>query len=165
MAAIIFPTSPTLNQEFTANGRTWFWTGDVWGTLPSAGLQGLTGPQGLTGIQGIQGLPAGSNVEFKPITGTYYFVKGDVGKILLFTSPGQLVVQAGVFAVGDVLNIINISNSQPIIWNEGYTLPTIRSGANTSQTPYVRAFGSAAAIICTPSTTPGDEFWVVGDVV
>jgi hypothetical protein len=30
MAAIDFPNSPTLNQEFTANGRTWIWNGTVW---------------------------------------------------------------------------------------------------------------------------------------
>lgn len=32
MAAIDFPNSPTLNQEFTANGRTWTWNGTVWAT-------------------------------------------------------------------------------------------------------------------------------------
>lgn len=28
--AINFPDSPTLNQEFTAGDRVWFWTGTVW---------------------------------------------------------------------------------------------------------------------------------------
>jgi len=30
MTAINFPDSPTLNEEFTANGRTWIWDGSVW---------------------------------------------------------------------------------------------------------------------------------------
>lgn len=30
MPAIDFPNSPSVNQEFTANGRTWIWTGTVW---------------------------------------------------------------------------------------------------------------------------------------
>jgi hypothetical protein len=30
MPAIDFPNSPTVNQEFTANGRTWIWSGTVW---------------------------------------------------------------------------------------------------------------------------------------
>jgi hypothetical protein len=30
MSAIDFPNSPTVNQEFTANGRTWIWDGSVW---------------------------------------------------------------------------------------------------------------------------------------
>lgn len=34
MAAIDFPNSPTLNQEFTANGRTWIWSGTVWSAKP-----------------------------------------------------------------------------------------------------------------------------------
>lgn len=28
--AIDFPNSPTLNQEFTAGGRVWFWNGTAW---------------------------------------------------------------------------------------------------------------------------------------
>lgn len=30
MAAIDFPNSPTLNQQFTAAGKTWFWNGSSW---------------------------------------------------------------------------------------------------------------------------------------
>lgn len=28
--AMNFPDSPTVGQEFTANGRTWIWDGYVW---------------------------------------------------------------------------------------------------------------------------------------
>lgn len=28
--AINFPSSPTLNQEFTADGKTWYWDGEKW---------------------------------------------------------------------------------------------------------------------------------------
>jgi hypothetical protein len=30
MAAIDFPNSPTVDQEFTAGDRTWIWDGSVW---------------------------------------------------------------------------------------------------------------------------------------
>lgn len=30
MAALDFPTSPTLNQKYTANGKTWTWDGTAW---------------------------------------------------------------------------------------------------------------------------------------
>jgi hypothetical protein len=30
MSAINFPSDPTVNEEFTANGRTWIWDGSVW---------------------------------------------------------------------------------------------------------------------------------------
>lgn len=33
MAAIVFPTSPTTNQVYTANGTTWIWDGTTWNSL------------------------------------------------------------------------------------------------------------------------------------
>lgn len=36
--ALNFPDSPTVNQEFTSNGRTWIWDGYVWnakGNVPA----------------------------------------------------------------------------------------------------------------------------------
>jgi hypothetical protein len=38
MAAIDFPNSPTLNQEFSAAGRTWKWNGTAWVTVANAGM-------------------------------------------------------------------------------------------------------------------------------
>jgi hypothetical protein len=58
---INFPNSPTLNQEFTAAGKTWRWDGVSWVFLPydgpagPQGIQGETGPAGPTGPQGPQG--------------------------------------------------------------------------------------------------------------
>jgi hypothetical protein len=37
MTAIDFPNSPTLNQTFSASGRTWIWDGSKWAT--SSGVQ------------------------------------------------------------------------------------------------------------------------------
>lgn len=33
MTAIDFPNSPTLNQIFSASGRTWKWNGTSWGSV------------------------------------------------------------------------------------------------------------------------------------
>lgn len=58
MPAINFPDNPQVNDEFTANGRTWMWTGSTWDTVETSvavGPQGETGPQGPTGATG----PAG----------------------------------------------------------------------------------------------------------
>lgn len=51
---ISFPSSPTLNQQYTFAGRTWIWTGSAWQSVGTA--QGLTGTQGIQGIQGLQGI-------------------------------------------------------------------------------------------------------------
>lgn len=51
---ISFPSSPTLNQEYSFSGRTWVWTGAVWQSVGT--VQGATGSQGIQGIQGPQGL-------------------------------------------------------------------------------------------------------------
>jgi hypothetical protein len=48
---IDFPNNPTLNQEFTAAGKTWKWNGFAWDaiTLTPVGATGATGPQGTPG--------------------------------------------------------------------------------------------------------------------
>jgi hypothetical protein len=63
VAAIDFPNSPALNDEFTGGGHTWVWDGIKWevsrtapiGPTGPQGIQGPTGPLGPTGPQGIQG--------------------------------------------------------------------------------------------------------------
>ena len=47
--AIDFPSSPDIDDEFTAAGTTWKWDGTVWIKL---GFVGPTGPQGAQGPQG-----------------------------------------------------------------------------------------------------------------
>lgn len=44
MPAIDFPASPSLNDEYTFEGRTWFWNGTGWGVKAFA-----TGALGLRG--------------------------------------------------------------------------------------------------------------------
>jgi len=56
---ISFPSSPSLNQQYTSAGRTWYWNGSIWQSLGTAqGLTGTQGAQGLNGAfaaQGVQG--------------------------------------------------------------------------------------------------------------
>jgi hypothetical protein len=48
MAALNFPTSPTLNQIFTANGKSWKWDGTAWKSFNTISISG--GGTGLTSI-------------------------------------------------------------------------------------------------------------------
>ena len=50
MAALNFPTSPTNNQIYTANGKSWRWDGTSWKTYFTLGVD--SGGTGLTGISG-----------------------------------------------------------------------------------------------------------------
>ena len=61
MAAIDFPDSPSVNDEFTSGDKTWVWNGTVWNTVTSA--LGFTGPTGADGADGATGPtgPTGAN--------------------------------------------------------------------------------------------------------
>jgi hypothetical protein len=52
---IDFPNAPVLNQQYSAAGTTWYWTGTVWKLLVSEGIQGALGPTGPTGPLGPTG--------------------------------------------------------------------------------------------------------------
>ena len=38
MAALNFPASPSLNDQYTANGKTWEWDGTSWNIVPPSAL-------------------------------------------------------------------------------------------------------------------------------
>ena len=50
MAALNFPTSPSTNEIYTANGKSWRWDGTSWRTYFTLGVD--SGGTGLTGISG-----------------------------------------------------------------------------------------------------------------
>jgi hypothetical protein len=41
-----FPTSPTLNQIFTSNGKTWTWSGNGWRVLEGINVSLFTSVDG-----------------------------------------------------------------------------------------------------------------------
>ena len=58
MAAFDFPSSPSVNDVYTANGISYKWDGTVWKRVSATGAQGptgATGSQGATGPTGAQG--------------------------------------------------------------------------------------------------------------
>ena len=58
MSAFDFPSSPSVNDVYTANGISYKWDGTVWKRVSATGAQGptgSTGSQGATGSTGSQG--------------------------------------------------------------------------------------------------------------
>ena len=45
---IDFPNSPSVNDVYTVDGRSWRWTGSVWESV-TATVAGPTGPAGTNG--------------------------------------------------------------------------------------------------------------------
>jgi hypothetical protein len=71
MALINFPSSPSVNDEYSFEGRTWVWNGSGWevkafvappGATGPSGPTGATGPQGATGVQGPVGVTGATGV-------------------------------------------------------------------------------------------------------
>ena len=106
MAALDFPASPSLNQEYSTNNAVWKWNGSAWiriGSI-SPGVQGAAGAAGAQGAQGAVGdtywasSTAGlSTTSDVTITGvlTYEDVKN-------VDSVGVVTARAGIVAQGDV---------------------------------------------------------------
>lgn len=54
--AIDFPNSPSAGDSFTANSKTWTFTGGKWVlNVSTVGVVGPTGPTGVTGATGSAG--------------------------------------------------------------------------------------------------------------
>jgi hypothetical protein len=60
MAAISFPSSPTLNQVFASGTKTWVWNGVVWKSSGSAAVQYY---DAVTASTGFFSMPAGNTSQ------------------------------------------------------------------------------------------------------
>ena len=92
---INFPNSPSLNQVYTFNGRSWEWTGVAWKSVTAA--YGPTGPTGSTGSQGVTGSTGAQSTVTGPtgiqgVTGA----TGNTGPIPT-SDDDQLIIAIQVF--------------------------------------------------------------------
>ena len=130
---INFPLSPTLNQSYTYNGRTWIWNGTGWelqsGTIGPVGPTGPTGPQGVQGIQGIQGVTGPTGPTVYPGAGIPNSTGSAWGTSYGVTGTGSVVALAG-----------------------GPTFSYFFANTTTSTTP-VLSFNAANSIAAFGSTT------------
>ena len=90
MAAFDFPNSPSVNDQYTANGVTFKWNGTIWQRISaSSGAQGTTGSAGPTGAQGAPaGLTISTSAPGSPSAGDMWW-DSDAGLFLTYYNDGN----------------------------------------------------------------------------
>ena len=90
MAAFDFPNSPSVNDQYTANGVTFKWNGTIWQRISaSSGAQGTTGSTGPTGAQGAAaGLTISTSAPGSPSAGDMWW-DSDSGLFLTYYNDGN----------------------------------------------------------------------------
>ena len=63
MAQFDFPSSPSTNQTYTANGVSYKWDGVAWRRITTTGAQGAVGAQGATGGGGSTGAQGSAGAQ------------------------------------------------------------------------------------------------------
>jgi hypothetical protein len=161
--AIDFPNSPSAGDSFTANSKTWTFTGGKWVlNVSTVGVVGPTGPTGVTGATGSAGPTGltGATGDWSTAQEVVSFTTGNltsssVGKLLYNTAACTLTINSSTgFSVGQRVDLARLSSAT-------FTVAQ-GSGATVNGTPALtlRAQYSAASIICTASNV----YLVVGDL-
>jgi hypothetical protein len=138
MAAINFPDSPTVNDEFVVGGRTWRWTGVFWE---------------FSGV--------GSTLLIVEKTASHTLVLSDKDKLVEMnsSSANTLTVplnSSEAFPIGSQINILQTGTGQT-------TIAPVSGGVTINATPglKLRARWSSATLI-----KRAENVWVLaGDVV
>jgi hypothetical protein len=138
MAAINFPDSPTVNDEFVVGGRTWRWTGTFW-----------------------EFVGVGSTLLIVEKTASHTLVLSDKDKLIEMnsSSANDLIVplnSSQEFPIGSQINILQTGTGQT-------TVAPVSGGVTINATPglKLRARWSSATLI-----KRAENVWVLaGDIV
>jgi hypothetical protein len=161
--AIDFPSSPELNETYTANGRSWVWDGSTWDSVSTDVVVGPTGPTGPAGANGLNGATGPTGPQ-----GTAITLKGSVAETADLPLVGNTDNDAYVVTTedNDVYAWIDSSwtNIGPIVGPAGPTGPTGLTGA-TGATGATGDTGPTGASGATGATGPqGTSVTLVGTV-
>jgi hypothetical protein len=172
MAAIDFPSTPTVGQTVIVGQRIWEWTGTTWdGVLvePPAGPQGEPGPTGATGSQGPTGAtgaqgPAGTNgtngvdgsfssTQTVENGSTRALTSADAGKLI--TNTGAITITVQGLSAGQQVDFLQ-TNAAQITFTPGSGI-TLNSKSGNRKTA---AQYSPASVKCVAS----NSYVLVGDL-
>ena len=131
MTAINVPDSPTVNQEFTANGRTWIWDGSVWNAKETTVVL-LTADAPLTydsetATVGINqsALELNANQLLTSVSdksANYTLVSGDANTYIRSTGSAITITVPDVLANGESVNFIQAGAEQITFAGSGVTI-------------------------------------------
>jgi hypothetical protein len=152
--AIDFPNSPSPEDTFTANSKTWTFTGGKWMlNVSTGGVTGATGPTGSTGSTG----PSGGWFNTQTIVSgaTYTPSSEDVGKLIQLTntSPINITINTGLgLTAGQSIDFLRYGTGT-VTFN-GTAVPVATPG------PKIRDRYSAATLFCLST----DTYVLMGDL-
>ena len=105
MVTLNFPDSPTLNQTYTFQGKTWRWNGTAW--------QAVNGSVGYTGSKGESTFTLGPTPPLNPIVGDRWYNTTD-GVLLVYVYDG-----VNYFWVEDAGSVVGYTGSQGVTGPQG----------------------------------------------
>lgn len=166
MAILDFPTSPTLNQTYVANGKTWTWNGTSWtvstsvtgniafsvNTISTVGTNEnlILSPNGSGSVSVTSPFSdsAGDirNIVNSDKTTAYVLTLADNGKMINITT-GGVTVNSDIFSAGNNVTIYNNSSSSQTI-TQGSSVTMYLAGTATTGNRTLSQRG-IASIICT----------------
>jgi hypothetical protein len=129
--ALNFPNNPTINQVYTADQKSWRWTGTAWNVI-SSGFDLSTAPSFTTVAVAGQ-----NNIEADTSTDTLTFAAGP-GIVITTNSPTDTITFTSVATTGNISIVdetIDTVNDNPITIVPNLELQgTLRFSDNTVQT-------------------------------
>jgi hypothetical protein len=178
--AIDFPNSPSINDTYTVDSRTWVWTGTAWRIVTaSVGPTGPTGPAGYEGSDGPTG-PAGEDGKF--FTGSTPPSTPTEGDAWYNSDSGRLYVYYDSYwveASAPIAGPTGPAGADGTIGVDGATGPTGPSGdltrtirtvststtlLSTDENQMIRFTGTSAQTLTIPDVlTPGSSVAVIQD--
>jgi hypothetical protein len=167
--AIDFPDSPSVNDEFTVDGRTWKWSGSVWKAV-NVQVVGPTGPTGPTGPSGADSTVAGPTGPTGPTGATGAIGStgptgptGSAGAGLpTGGSAGDIIVKASGTNYDTAWKSPRIFSTTFVSVNFNQTSWTKMSCFNTSPSVNVGGFSVSADAITVPETGYYMVSWNIG---